>query len=169
MAVPNDEYRTRWNAINDIRNITDAAKVLGLPYGTLSKWYHGHRDEFPESVRTAVRRNVGRRAYRSNPVAASYDAVSQGVKDEWSIKEPDSDERADLASDGPKPAGDLVEAIFKRFEKLKSDNERFFPENKRLREENARLRGALSSAEDRASIANSSRLQEILRDVEENQ
>ena len=169
MAVPNDEYRNRWNMINELRNVTDSARALGLPYSTMAKWYHDHKDEFPESVKEAIKANSGRRAIRSRP-AYSYAVPMEDeeLQEEWRVRRPNDEERADLSEDGPKSANTLVDALLSRFEGLKKDNERMFLENKALREENARLRGRVSQLEDRVSLENSDKLRELLKDVELN-
>jgi hypothetical protein len=175
MGMPDEEYKMRWNCIQELKSINDAADSLQLPYSTLSKWYHDHRTEFPIATQDAIRRNGGRRANRSLPRTtrlidpmASTLPVEVSNEERWAVRQPDQDELADIGEDGPGDSRNLVDAIFNRMQGLQSDNERLFLENRRLREENNRLKGQLSARFDINSAGSREKLKGMMEMVTAN-
>lgn len=170
MSMSDAEYRTRWNTINETKSLTAAADQLGLPYSTITKWYHDHREEFLESTRVAIKKNSGRTPNRSikQRVAALANPLEEFVDEQWEQRPPDEIEVTELQAEGPRPAKDLVDALFLRFKQLSTDNERLFLENKRVREENARLKGQLSALADITTRPQRERLEALLEEATAN-
>lgn len=112
MSAASREYLRRRDAIIRNRSLTHAAEELGLRPGTLGKWYHLHRDEFPPSVQQAIRSNIG---HHSGP---------------WVEDVPRPRIRHD--------ADTIVSTIFQMYHALKIEKERLEAENRKLRKELAR-------------------------------
>ncbi len=148
-----DEYRARFEAIQETKSLTDASEILGIGYSALSKWYHEHREEFSPSIREAIKNNSGRKPLRSR-------VTTPRVVEESKTQEVNEQE--------PHPSGNLVDALFERFSRLKHDNERLLQENNQLREEIAKLRGHLSARSDIQTRSTREKLKIMLEDVAAN-
>lgn len=174
MAMPLGEYRARYNAIQELKSIKDAAASLGISYSTLGKWYHEHKDEFPPTTRESIKNNSGRTAVRSNALRVLANPTNghtpRGMSPEesWVIKEAEAEEIEDMRQDGPAPARNLVDALFMRFSQLKADNERLFLENTHLQEENSRLRGAIAARRDIETRPTREKARMMLEDITAN-
>ena len=177
MGMPVDEYRNRYNTIIQVRSIKEAASVLGIQYSTLGKWYHEHKEEFPPTVREAIKGNSGRTPVKSQREPWHYPTPEERrVRDErgispeesWVIKEAEREEVEDLKAHGPTPASSLVDALFHRFSQLKDDNTRLFMENRALREKVSQLQGHTSALKDIQSHDQRVKWDSLVQDVHNN-
>lgn len=126
------EFTRRWNAITAHRSLTRAAEDLGIKRGTLTKWYHQHRDQFPQSLRAAIRANTGRYAQTGTGTGE--------LEDIWVLRKPTEEDLEDASEEVRSPT-DFVDALFQRWQELKNDNERLLLENRKLKQELAAGRG----------------------------
>lgn len=130
LGMPASEVKLRAEYITALRSVVAAAHALQLPYGTLSKWYHDHRDLFSAETQEAVKQNGGSRATLSQPryqvaPAPVMSEIQESTDEEvWEVRQPDKFELEDLREDGVGDPAALVNALVTRLRQLLAENRR---------------------------------------------